>query len=206
MKTKFRLHRLLLAGCFSLFPIGNLALADPGFYKGGCGPGAYMGGMMGPGMMGGAGMMGPGMIGPGMMGGAGLMGPGMMGGAGMMGPGMMMGYGGLDLSDKQRSEYVKILREARKTHMQMMDRMFDLQMKLQDAWQAKNPDPAKLGSAYIEMAKQMREMRESWVSERKKFLGVLTKEQKEKLENGSWGMGWGGGNGPMRGARHMMMQ
>jgi len=57
------------------------------------------------------------------------------------------------------------------------------------------------------MAKQMRAMREYWVNEREKMLCLLSKEQREKIENGTWGMGWGGGGHmPMRGGRHMMMQ
>jgi len=50
-------------------------------------------------------------------------------------------------------------------------------------------------------------MREYWVNEREKMLCLLSKEQREKIENGTWGMGWGGGGHmPMRGGRHMMMQ
>lgn len=204
MRISIRFLRLLMAGCLLSLAMTNFALADPR-YMGGCGEGNYMNGMMGPGMMGSAGMMGPGMMGgAGMMGGGGMMGPGMMGGMGMMGP-MMMGYGGLDLSDKQRSEYVKILRDSRKSHFKMMEKMFDLQVQLQEAWQAKTPDPGKIGSAYIAMAKQMRVMRDSWSEQRKKMFNLLTKEQREKIEKGSWGMGWGGGHMPM-GGRHMMMQ
>ena len=73
-------------------------LMQPGPGVGGPGPGVLgpprMGGMGGPGPMGGPGMMGgPPMGGPGMMGGGPMGGPGMMMGAGGMRPGPMMGPG-----------------------------------------------------------------------------------------------------------------
>ena len=152
---------------------------------------------MGPGMMGGYGG-GYGM-GPGMMGGYGGgygMGPGMMGGYGGygMGPGMM-GYGalnGLDLSDEQRSKIDKIFDAERKQHWGIMGQMLEAQNKLRDLYNADQPDPKKVGAAYGQIAKLRQQMLETHVQASNQVQQVLTKEQREQLQQwrrGGWGWG-----------------
>ncbi|MGE5241359.1 MAG: Spy/CpxP family protein refolding chaperone [Bacteroidota bacterium] len=165
---------------------------DADEYGGGYGPYG-----MGPGMMGGYGG-GYGM-GPGMMGGYGGgygMGPGMMGGYGGygMGPGMM-GYGalnGLDLSDEQRSKIDKIFDAERKQHWGIMGQMLEEQNKLRDLYNADQPDPKKVGAAYGQIAKLRQQMLETHVQASNQMQQVLTKEQREQLQQwrrGGWGWG-----------------
>lgn len=166
---------------------------------GGYGPGyGMMGGYgMGPGMMGGYGGWG---MGPGMMWGGGYggygMGPGMMwGGAYGMGPGMMMGYGalnGLDLSAEQRAKIDKIFDGEQKQHWGIMGQMMEEQSKLRDLYNADQPDPKKVGAVYGQIAKLRQQMLETHVQASNQMQQVLTKEQREQLQQwrrGGWGWG-----------------
>ena len=145
---------------------------------------------MGPGMMGGYGGYG---MGPGMMGGYGGM--GMMGGGYGMGPGMMGGYGalnGLDLSDEQRTKIDKIFDAERKQHWSVMGKMMDEQNKLRDLYAQETPDPKKVGAVYGEIAKLRQQMLETHVQASNQMQQVLTKEQREQLQQwrrGGWGWG-----------------
>jgi len=180
----------------------------------GMGPGMmWGGGGYGPGMMGGYGGygMGPGMMGggygygPGMMGGYG-MGPGMMGGGYGYGPGMMMGYGalhGLDLSDEQRAKIDKIFDTERKQHWGIMGQMLEEQNKLRDLYNADQPDPKKVGAVYGQIAKLQQQMLETHVQASNQMQQVLTKEQREQLQQwrrGGWGWGPRGPAGGKPGA------
>jgi len=174
--------------------------SDPGWGM----MGGYGGYGMGPGMMGGYGGYGNGM-GPGMRGGYGGygMGHGMMGGYGNgMGPGMMGGRGmwalsALNLTDDQRSKINKIFDDERKQHWAVMGKMMDEQNKLRDLYEQSEPDPKKVGAAYGAIAKLRQQMLETHVQASNDVQKLLTKEQREQLEqwrNRPWGPG--GGPGP----------
>jgi len=151
----------------------------------------------------GYGWMGQGMMdghGYGMMGGQG-MGPGMMGGYGG-GHGMMGGYGMgpyamLDLSDDQRSKINKIHDAERKQHWAIMGKMMDVENKQRDLLAQSEPDPKKVGAAYAEMAKLRQQMLESHVQANNDMQKLLTKEQREQMQQ--WHRGMRGGPRGMMG-------
>jgi Spy/CpxP family protein refolding chaperone len=157
-------------------------------------------GWMGPGMMGGYDYgMGPGMMG-GYHGGYG-MGPGMMGGYGYgMGP-----FSALNLTDDQRSKINKIQDEERKQHWAVMGKMLEKQNTLRDLIEQSEPDPKKVGVAYGEIAKLRQQMLETHIQARNQMQKVLTKEQREQLEQWRHGM-WGPGAGPHGGYVPGMMR
>lgn len=196
-------------------PLSLFALAAPGVAqtgpKDGYGPG------MGPGMMGrgwgpgssecpGFGMMGgPGM---GVMGGGtgGMMGPGMGGmgmmGGGMMGPGMGMGMHPLDvldLTDDQRAKLAKTQDETRKRNWDLMGKLFDEQARLRDIYATERPDPKQVGQVYGNIAKLQQQMAEIAAEAHNRMLDVLTKEQRDQLQQwrrgGMMGPGWMGRGG-----------
>ena len=139
-------------------------------------------------------MMGGGM-GRGMMGGHGY-GPGMMGGYGM-GSGMMGGHAPfamLNLSDDQRSKIIKIHDDERKQHWAIMGKMLDKQSSLRDLLAQSEPDPKKVGAAYAEMAKLRQQMLEIHVQANNDMQKLLTREQREQLQQ--WQRGMPGGGGP----------
>lgn len=133
---------------------------------------------MGSGMMG----MGPGMMGMdhGMMG-------GMMGGYGM-GPGMMGGYGAgqgmLNLTEQQQNKMVQIQEEVRKKHWDIMGKMNEEQMKLQQLYYSGKRDSAAIEAQHKKIYQLQREMDESWLDAQGRMDAVLTKEQKERLRGG----------------------
>lgn len=143
-------------------------------------------------------------MGPGMMGGYGH-GYGMMGGPGM-GPGMMGGYGMgpytmLNLSDDQRGKINKIHDAERKQHWAIMGKMMDIGNTQRDLLAQSEPDPKKVGATYAEMAKLRQQMLETHVQANNDMQKVLTKEQREQLQQWHRGM-WGGPGGA--GPRGMM--
>ena len=203
----FLVASLLTAWCV-LVPAQAAETDGPEAADGGCGwgmMGGYGGYGMGPGMMGGYGNG----MGPGMMGGYGGygMGPGMMGGYGNgMGPGMMGGRGmwalsALNLTDDQRSKINKIFDDERKQHWTVMGKMMDEQNKLRDLYEQSEPDPKKVGAAYGAIAKLRQQMLETHVQASNEVQKLLTKEQREQLEQRRRG-GWEPGAGP--GPRGMM--
>ncbi|MGW8246611.1 MAG: Spy/CpxP family protein refolding chaperone [Acidiferrobacterales bacterium] len=183
-----------------MFSIGS-ARADDESYGWGMMHGGYGGmGMGGYGMMGGYGgygMMGPGMMGGG-YGGMGMGGYGMMGGYGgygMMGPGMM-GYGGmLNLSQAQRDKIEAIQQNMRKSHFAMMESMIKEREKLAELYNQEYPSPSKVGAVYGRIFAIQRQMIESSISAHNQMNKVLTKEQREQIQQWHRGM-WGGGYGP----------
>ena len=153
----------------------------------GAGPGA--GGKAGCPMMGGEGP-GRGMMGgPG--GGRGMMGgPGMMGGSGMMGGdgehGMMGGFGprglaGLDLTDEQRAKIEEIHHDQWRKHYALMGSMMELRWKASRSKAGESE--AEALKNYDAMAALRRQMFQSSLEARKRIEEVLTKEQKEKLQD-----------------------
>ena len=157
--------------------VGATALADPP--QGGYGMGH---GMMGPGMMGG--MMTPGMMTPGMMT------PGMMGG--MMGPGMMGGYApgsDLNLTAEQRSKIVKIQDDVRRKRWDLMGKMHDEQSQMNEQYYSDKRDDAALSKSYRKMSDLRNQMFDLSLSSHKQIDAVLTKEQRDKLKRGGYGMG-----------------
>jgi Spy/CpxP family protein refolding chaperone len=133
--------------------------------------------------------------------GYGWMGPGMMGGSGM-GPGMMGGYGMgpyamLNLSDDQRGKINKIHDAERKQHWTIMGKMMDVENKQRDLLAQSEPDPKKVGAAYAEMAKLRQQMLETHVQASNDMQKVLTKEQREQLQQ--WRRGMHGGPRGMMG-------
>lgn len=194
-----------------------VALATPAVAQtgpeSGYGPGmGMMGRGWGPGAAGdcpGMGMMGgPGMGMMGMMGGmGGMMGPGMgMMGGGMMGPGMgMMGAGPfamLDLTDDQRAKLSKIQDETRKRQWDLMGKLYDEHARLRDVYATERPDPKQVGQAYGNIAKIQQQMAEIGTDAHNRMFDVLTKEQREQLQQMRRGMGPGSmgmrGGGPGR--------
>ncbi|MFQ6021968.1 MAG: Spy/CpxP family protein refolding chaperone [Acidiferrobacterales bacterium] len=150
--------------------------------------------------MGSMGMGGPGMMGFGhrhhqhhmpMMGGIGMMGmgPGMMG----MGPLWM-----LDLSDDQRTKLHKIQDELRKTHWNTMGKIMDESSKLSELFAADKPDAKKIGAVYGNIFDLRRQMIEVSIDVHNRMDAVLTKEQREQLEQ-MWR-----GRGPRYGGPGMM--
>lgn len=155
----------------------------------------------GPGMMGGYGM------GQGMMGGVG---GGMMGGMGMMGPGMMGagGFGIPDLTAQQREQLAKIRSEQRKRHLDIMGKMMEEQDRLAELYAAENPDTKKISAAHTAIGKLHQQMVDERLGAWTKMQAVLTKEQKEQLNQwrrgggpgaGGYGPGMGPGSGRMMG-------
>jgi len=175
---------------FAIFSIGT-ASADDESYGWGMMHGGYGG--MG---MGGYGMMGGGYGGYGMMGGYGGMGMGgygMMGGYGGMG---MMGYGGMiDLSQAQRDKMEKIQQGMRKSHFAMMESMIKEREKLAELYSQETPSPSKIGAVYGRIFAIQRQMIESGISAHNQMNKVLTKEQREQIQQWHRGM-WRGGYGP----------
>ena len=165
--------------------MGGPGMMGPGMGMGmgmGMGPGM----MMGPGMGMGGGMMGPGMMGPGMMG----PGTGMMGGG--MGPGGMgMGahpFAMFDLTDDQRAKLSKIQDETRKRQWDLMGKLFDEQARLRDVYATERPDPKQVGQAYGNMAKIQQQMAEIATDAHNRMFDVLTKEQRDQLQQMRRGM------------------
>ena len=144
-------------------------------------------------------------MGPGMMGGGYGMGPGMMWGGGYggygMGPGMMgyWAYGQLNLSDTQRENINKILDQERRGHWAIMGRMMDQQEKMRDLYEHEQPDPKAVGAVYAAIAKLRQQMIETHVAAQNRIDQLLTKEQREELQQmprGGWGPRGGYGYGP----------
>jgi Spy/CpxP family protein refolding chaperone len=167
------------------------------------GPGYGRGYDMGPGMMGYGGYgygMGPGMMGPGY--GMGYdMGPGMMGYGGYgygTGPGMM-GTGPiwmLNLNAAQRSKIAQIQNNAHKKNWALMGQMIDQQGALEQLYATDTPDPKKVGEVYGKIFQLRRQMIENGVEARNQMLAVLTKEQRQQLDQFWAGGGVGRPGGP----------
>ena len=153
---------------------------------------------MGPGMMGG---YGPGYgMGPGMMGGYGPgygMGPGMMGG---YGPGYGMGHGmmgwgnfqGLDLSKDQKARIRQFHHEMRTKQWAVMGQMMDARDKLQELYDADKQDAAAIKKQYKVIEDLRLQMMDNSVDAHNQINNILTKEQREKLQERG-----GRGYGPM---------
>lgn len=199
MNTTFR-KTLLTAAWVGATALGTVALADAP-HGWGIEPG-MMGGMMGPGMMGGYGpgpgggygpgySMGPGMMGHGMMGGmmppgmmGGMMGPGMMGG--MMGPGMMggTGYGilyQLNLSPDQWNKVNAIHEELAKKQWDLIGKTREETFKLRNLMATEKRDRTAITNQYKKLQEMRLQSFQARIDAREKFDGVLTKEQKEQV-------------------------
>jgi Spy/CpxP family protein refolding chaperone len=145
---------------------------------------SYGWGMM-HGGYGGYGMMGGGYGGYGMMGGG-------YGGYGMMGG----GYGGmLNLSKAQRDKIQNIQQSLRKSHFAMMESMIEERQKLPELYNQENPSASKIGAVYGRIFAIQRQMIESSINARNQMNKVLTKEQREQIQQWHRGM-WGGEYGP----------
>lgn len=176
-------------------------------YPGAMGPGAGYGmmggyGGYGPGMMGGyGGGYGPGMMGPGMMGGYG---PGMMGG-GYGGPGMMGaygpgGFGNLNLSNDQQKKIAQIQENTRKKNWDLMGKLQEEHANLQNLFAEETPDSNKVGAEYDRLAGLRKQILQNNLQAHNQIQSVLTKEQRDQLQQ------WRGGmmGGPGYGSRGMM--
>jgi len=138
-----------------------------------------------------------GMGGPGMMG---MGGPGMMG---MGGPGMM-GMGMFDLSDAQRKKMRDIQRGMRKSHFNLMEKMSDDHEALADLYRTDHPDPKKVGIVYGRIFALKRQMIESSIDASNRMRDVLTKEQRDMMQQMRGGMGMGMYGGPGNRSREDM--
>lgn len=171
---------------------GMMGYGGPGMMGGGYG--------MGPGMMGGGGGGGWGM-GPGMMGPGGGYGPGMMGGGYGAGPGMMGGNGygplaALNLTGDQREKIAKINSDQRKRQWDTMGKLIDEQEQLNELYASDNPDTKKIGAVYGNIAKLQQQMAEARLDGWNRVQGVLTKEQKDQLNQWRRGGAGPGSGGP----------
>lgn len=139
-------------------------------------------------------MQGRGYMGPGygyqrrymgrMMGGS--MWGGSMWGGSMMGDPMMMGsmmdfLYNLDLSKDQREKIRAILKNVRKHHFDLMEKMMDQSDKLADLYDTDKPDPEKIGKVYDDIYKIRREMIQQHIETRNQVYDLLTKEQQEQF-------------------------
>jgi len=179
---------------------GAQALAQPGqmmsnqdmqnmMQNRGSGPGYNYGNWgMGPGMM------GMGGYGSGMMGGG--YGQGMMGGMGGMGGMGMMGMGGtgpmmmLNLTDDQQKKADAIYDELHKRHWDLMGKMSDESRKLRDLYRASPRDAKQIGAVYAKMFDYKRQVIESMIDAQNRQEALLTKEQKEQLQQWRGHMPW----------------
>jgi len=180
MKTKVSSIIFIFTITFlSIFSIGTTRADDESY-----GWGMMRGGYGGYGMMGG----GYGGMGPGMMGG--------YGGYGMMGPGMMGGYGGMiNLTEDQRNKIENIQRSMRKSHFAMMEQILAEREKLPQLYSSEKLDAKKIGAVYGRIFAIQRQMIESGVAAHNQMNNILTKEQREQIQQWHRGM-WGGGYGP----------
>jgi len=186
MKTKAGSILFIFIITFLSFLSLGTARADNESYGWGMMGGGYGGYGMGPGMMGG-GYGGYGM-GPGMMGGG-------YGGYGM-GPGMMGGYGGmLNLSEAQRKKIENIQHGMRKSHFALMEQIIAEREKLPELFSSETLDAKKIGAVYGRIFAIQRQMIESGIAMHNQMNSVLTKEQREQIQQWHRGM-WGGGYGP----------
>ena len=195
---------LLVAAIATLVASGSVA-AHGGAGAQGC-MGSAVGADMGHGMMGGQGMghgmMGGHGMGHDMMGGQGKgqdmmgghgMGHGMMGGQGkgqdmMGGQGMghgMMG-GALDLSNEQRKQINRIHTALRKQHWALQGERIDAQGELSDLYADEPLDGKRIGAAYAKIFDLQRQMIEAAIDARNQHRAVLTEEQREQLQQGSY--------------------
>lgn len=124
-------------------------------------------------------------MGSGMMGGYG-MDPGMMGGYGM-GPGMMGGFGSgvdLNLSAEQRSKIARIQEDVRRKHWDMMGKMQEEQLQMNEQYSSDTRDDAMLSKNYRKMLDLRQQMFDLSLSAQRQIDAVLTKEQQGKLKRG----------------------
>lgn len=120
------------------------------------------------------------------------MGMGMMGmGRGGMGSGMSM----LDIDDKQRKEMRVIQRELRRKIWALKGQMLDEQDKLADLYDADTRNAKAIGNVYGKIFNLKRQIIEATVEAGNKKRAVLSKEQRETLDNTKGMMGMGGGMG-----------
>ena len=146
-------------------------------------------------------------MGPEMMGGNGSgygMGTGMMGGNGSgygMGSGMMGGYGSrygmgsemlgnhaqrsdLNLTTEQRGKIGKIQENVRRKHWDLMGKMQDEEMMMNEQYNSDNRDDSAISNSYRKMSEFRRQMFDLSLSARSQIDAVLTKEQREKQRHG----------------------
>jgi len=106
---------------------------------------------------------------------------GMMRGPMMMGGMMMEDFSDLKLSKEQRDKIRSIMQEQRKTHLEMMNKMFDASDKLSELYDADSPDADKIGKAYDDVFAVQKQMIQENLRARNKIFATLTKEQQEKF-------------------------
>jgi Spy/CpxP family protein refolding chaperone len=114
-----------------------------------------------------------------------------------------MGYGGmamLDLDDKQRKEMRDIQRELRKKIWSLRGRIMDEQYALADLYDKDTRDAKAIGDIYGKIFNLRRQIIEAAVEAGNKRRAVLSKEQRERLDDmrgmmGGSGMGMMGGSG-----------
>ncbi len=191
-------RQILTAVCLiSMLTAGGYAAAADDSAQSGAGnygPGMMGGGYgMGPGMMGGGYGMGPGM----MNGGYGMMngGFGMMGGGYGMGPGMMMGgwgyslSGALNLSDEQQKKIQKIQEDLGKQQWTLMQALHTEMMSAYKKYgESDDVDVDAVMKTQTDMSNAHLQMLRNRLEAQKKIRDVLTKEQREKLnEMSRWG-------------------
>jgi len=172
-------RRILKAVCVvSILSAGGYAAAadDGAQTKPGCG--------MGPGMMGGGYGMGPGMMGSGY---------GMMGGG--MGSSMMMGGWGyslssaLNLNDDQQKKIQKIQDDLGKKQWALMQAMHDTMTAANKKYgDSDDIDVDAVMKTQTEMTNAHLQMTRNRLEAQKQIRAILTKEQREKLnEISRWG-------------------
>ena len=172
------LRRILAAGALA----GAAALGTSALAQGyGYGPGYGIGYGMGYGMRGGWGGYGHGY--------------GMGSGYGM-GPGMMWGYGrgygagpgfALDLTDAQRSKIDKIQQDTASKQWDLMAKLQDERVRLNQLYFSDKRDSAAVGKSYKTLSGLRQQLFDNRLAAQKQIDGVLTKEQREQLSSGGYG-------------------
>ena len=99
-------------------------------------------------------------------------------------------YNMLNLSTDQRSKINKLHDSERKQHWAIMGKMIDVESRQRDLYAQSTSDPKQVGAVYADMSKLRQQMIETHVQANNDMQKVLTKEQREQLQqwqHGKWG-------------------
>jgi Spy/CpxP family protein refolding chaperone len=105
-----------------------------------------------------------------------------------MGPGMMWGYGaggygGLKLSDEQRTKIASIQEEFSRKQWELMGKMHEQRYQLYEFDSSDKTDESAARKAYQAISDTRKAMFENSLDMRKRIDAVLTKEQREQLRS-----------------------
>jgi periplasmic protein CpxP/Spy len=104
----------------------------------------------------------------------------MHGGRGWGGPQRL--WRGLDLTEEQRASLRQILQEHHQAQEPLRQQERELRQQIRQQLDGGSPDPATIGQLTIQAHAVGKQRRESWAGVSQKMEGLLTPEQKAKLE------------------------